>query len=137
MPPDYNDLDVDGKIVLVAADHTYFDVLLRNADEAGAAAILISFPLGYPINRWSLGANDNAFIPALALSHEDGKKLREHMTNNHTVNATMIIEGARIEVAQSQNLIVRKMPNPEIEASDDIVSIGAITIPSIKPRCKR
>ena len=125
LPPDYNDLDVDGKIVLVAADHTSFDVLLRNADEAGAAAILIYFPLGYPIDRWSLGTYDDAFIPALALSHEDGKKLREHMTNNHTVNATMTIEGARIEVAQSQNLIVKKMPNPEIDASDDIVSIGA------------
>jgi aminopeptidase YwaD len=122
---DYSSMDVNGKIALVVADKTFFNELLLNASNAGAAAIVIYFPSGYPIENWTLGAHDDAFIPALALSFEDGTKLLNMMDGNKPVNATVTIEGSRIEMAESQNLIATKQPDSNVDVSDEIVMIGA------------
>ena len=122
---DYNDIDADGKIAIVAAERTSFHELVRNAGHAGAAAIIIYFPQGYPINRWSLGKHDDAFIPALALSYEEGKALLDHMKTDGPVNGEVTIEGSHIDKAESQNLIALKQPDFKTNNSKEIITIGA------------
>lgn len=122
---DYDNIDVDGKIAIVAAERTSFHELVRNAEHAGAAAIIIYFPQGYPINRWSLGKHDDAFIPAVALSNDEGKALLDHMNTNGPVKGTVTIEGSRIDMAESQNLIALKQPDFKIDNSKEIITIGA------------
>ncbi|MCG7335923.1 M20/M25/M40 family metallo-hydrolase [Sporosarcina sp. ACRSM] len=122
---DYNDIDVAGKIAIVAAERTSFHELVRNAGHAGAAAIIIYFPKGYPINRWSLGKHDNAFIPALALSYNEGRAVLDHMKTDVPIKGTVTIEGSRIDKAESQNLIALKQPDFKTAKSKEIITIGA------------
>lgn len=121
---DYKKIDVKGKIALVAVDKTAFYELVLLASDAGAKAILLYFPDELEIDKWTLGREHfEDFIPALALTYDEGTKLVELVKNSTPVNATVKIEGARIDKASSQNLIATKQPTSE--ASDDIVLIGA------------
>lgn len=122
---DYDSIDAKGKIILVAAIRTPFDELVLNASRAGATAIIIHFPKGYPIDRWSLGKHNNKFIPALTLSQEDGTALMEHMNTYGTSKGTVTIKGARIEKENSQNLIALKQPDFEMDKSKEIIIVGA------------
>jgi len=121
---DYKKTDVEGKIALVAVDKTAFSELVLLASDAGAKAIVLYFPDELEIDKWTLGREHfEDFIPALALTYDEGTKLVELVKNDNPVNAAVKIEGARIDKAASQNLIVTK--HPTSEASDDIILIGA------------
>lgn len=122
---DYSQINTTGKIAIVTVDNTYFSELVLNASKAGAAAILIHFPAEYPIDNWTLGEHDDAFIPALAVSHDDSTKLRKLMNDKGPLHATVTVEGSRVEQAESQNLMVTKQPATKKDTSDDIVIIGA------------
>ncbi len=121
---DYKKIDVKGKIALVAVDKTAFFELVLFASDAGAKAVLLYFPDESKIDNWTLGREHfEDFIPALALTYDEGTKLVEFVKDGTTVNAAVKIEGARIDKAASQNLIVTK--HPTSEANDDIIVIGA------------
>ncbi|MFJ7936253.1 M28 family peptidase [Sporosarcina sp. NPDC096371] len=121
---DYEKINVQGKIAVVAVDYTYFSELVLNASKAGASAILIYFPKGSPTGNATLGQHSEDFIPALAISHEEGTGLLKLMEGK-TIQATMTVEGSRVEQAESQNIVVIKQPTAEKVTSDDIVIIGA------------
>jgi len=121
---DYKKIDVKGKIALVTVDKTAFFELVLLASDAGAKAILLYFPDEQEIDKWTLGREHfNDFIPALALTYDEGTKLVEFVKNGTTINAAVKIEGARIDKAASQNLVATK--HPTSEANDDIILIGA------------
>ncbi len=121
---DYKKIDVKGKIALVAVDKTAFSELVLLASDAGAKAILLYFPDELEIDNWTLGKEHfNDFIPALALTYDEGTKLVEFVKNSTSVNAAVKIKGARIDKVASQNLIATK--HPTSEANDDIILIGA------------
>ena len=118
---DYKNINVQGKIAVVAVDYTTYSELVLNASKAGATAILIYFPKKYPIDNVTLSQHSEDYIPALAMSHEDSTELLKLMNNK----ATITIEGSRIEEMESQNITVTKQPTAEKDTSDDIVIIGA------------
>lgn len=118
---DYKKIDAKGKIAVVTVESTYFYDLVLHASKAGAAAILIHFPEEYTIDNWTLGEHSEDYIPALALSHKDYLKLSKTMNNK----ATVTIEGASVEQAESQNVMVTKHPTTEQDSPADIVIIGA------------
>lgn len=121
---DYKKIDVKGKIALVAVDKTAFYELVLFASEAGAKAILLYFPDELEIDNWTLGREHfKDFIPALALTYDEGTKLVEFLKNGTPVSAAVKIKGARIDKAASQNLIATKHPTSETD--DDIILIGA------------
>ena len=121
---DYKKIDVKGKIALVAVDKTAFSELVLLASEVGAKAILLYFPDELEIDKWTLGKEHfKEFIPALALTYDDGTKLVELVKNGSPVNAAVKIKGARIDKVSSQNLIATKHPTSEVK--DDIILIGA------------
>ncbi len=123
---DYKNIDATGKIALVAVKNTSFFELVLSASDAGAKAIILYFPDELEINNWTLGRERyEDFIPALALTYSEGKKLLDFVTTASPVNATVTIEGSQIEKVKSQNLIVTKQPKSKKEKSDDIVIIGA------------
>ena len=101
-----------------------FTELVLFASDAGAKAILLYFPDELEIDKWTLGKEHfEDFIPALALTYDEGTKLVEFVKNGSPVNAAVKIEGARIDKVASQNLIATKHPTSEV--NDDIVLIGA------------
>lgn len=118
---DYDKIDVQGKIVVVTVNRTYFYDLVLQASKAGAAAILVHFPEDEAINTWTLGEHSEDYIPALAVSHEDYMKLSDYKGKK----ATVTIEGAHVEQADSQNVMVTKQPTVKPDSSADIVIIGA------------
>lgn len=118
---DYDKIDAKGKIAVVTVESTFFYDLVLHASKAGAAAILIHFPEEYTIDNWTLGEHSEDYIPALALSHKDYLKLSKIMNNK----ATVTIEGASVEQAESQNVMVTKHPTTEQDSPADIVIIGA------------
>nr|WP_255551447.1 M20/M25/M40 family metallo-hydrolase [Sporosarcina sp. E16_8] len=121
---DYKKIDVKGKIALVAVDKTAFSELVLLASDAGAKAILLYFPDELEIDNWTLGKEHyNDFIPALALTYDEGTKLVELVKNSTSVNVAIKIKGARIDKVASQNLIATK--HATSEANDDIILIGA------------
>ncbi|NYF25487.1 M20/M25/M40 family metallo-hydrolase [Sporosarcina sp. JAI121] len=121
---DYKKLDVADKIVLVEVADTPFKELVLSASDAGAQAIILYFPDGLEVNKWSLGREGfEEFIPALALTYEEGTNLLDFIKSGKSANAAVSIKGARIETAASQNLIATK--SPVSETDDDIVIIGA------------
>src|SRR5699024_12060480 len=69
----------------------------------------------------SLGDNE-ASIPVVAITMEDGQKLKEEMANEE-VNATLNI--AEISDQQSQNVIAVKEPKGKPTNDDDIVYVTA------------
>ncbi|CAM3247637.1 M20/M25/M40 family metallo-hydrolase [Filibacter tadaridae] len=119
---DYKGIDVVNKIVLARVSDLYFSEMVLYAAEAGAAAILIHFPEEESIDTWSLGEHNDSFIPALALSAEEGAKLVHSLKKSGPVTATVKIEGAVVKTDKSQNIVVTKSP---VKKSDDIVIIGA------------
>ena len=120
----YKKVDVKGKIALVAVNDTAFYELVLFAADAGAKAIILYFPDELKINNWTLGDEHyDDFIPALALSYAEGKKLLDFIKSDRPVNAVVKIEGAGIEKVTSQNLIATKKPVSEV--NDDILLIGA------------
>ncbi|WP_188006589.1 M20/M25/M40 family metallo-hydrolase [Sporosarcina sp. ANT_H38] len=123
---DYKKIDVKGKIALVAVDKTAFYELVLLASEAGAKAILLYFPDESESTNWTLGREHfEDFIPALALTYDEGKKLLDFVKKGSPVNATVEIEGARIEKLASQNIIATKKPTKVADVNDDIILIGA------------
>ena len=121
---DYKKLDVKDKVALVAVTDTPFYELVLSASDAGAKAIVLYFPDESEIDKWSLGRERyEEFIPALALTYEEGRKLLDFVKSVKSANAAVSIEGARIEKATSQNLIATKQPSTE--SNDDIILIGA------------
>lgn len=121
---DYKKTNVKDKIALVAVADTPFFELVLSASYAGAKAIVLYFPDELEIDKWSLGGEHyEEFIPALALTYDEGTKLLDLLKSGKTTNAAVTIEGARIEKAASQNLIATKHPASEV--NDDIVLIGA------------
>src|SRR5699024_1953750 len=69
----------------------------------------------------SLGDNE-ASIPVVVITMEDGQKLKEEMANEE-VNATLNI--AEISDQQSQNVIAVKEPKGKPTNDDDIVYVTA------------
>ena len=118
---DYDKIDAKGKIAVVTVESTFFYDLVLHASKAGAVAILIHFPEEYTIDNWTLGEHSEDYIPTLALSHKDYLKLSKVMNNK----ATVTIEGASVEQAESQNVMVTKHPTNEQDSPADIVIIGA------------
>ena len=119
---DYEKIDVKGKIAVATISDIYFEEIVLNAADAGAVGVIINFNDGLPNTGWSLGKHHDDFIPTIALSTADGKSLLNLMGDNESVTGTVTIEGADIQIRESQNIIVTK---PSNTSDDEIIIVGA------------
>lgn len=122
LPSDYEKVDVEGKIAVASISDIKFEEIVLNAAKAGAVGVIINFNDGLLNTGWSLGKHHDNFIPTVALSSGDGKSLVTLMQESESVTATVTIEGADIQIRESQNIIVTK---PSNSSDDEIIIVGA------------
>ncbi|WP_010531389.1 M20/M25/M40 family metallo-hydrolase [Lentibacillus jeotgali] len=113
---------VEGNIALIERGDMSFWEKTKNAMNAGAAGIIIYDNTEglVPITP-SLGDNE-ASIPVVAITMEDGQKLKEEMASEE-VRATLNI--TEISDQQSQNVIAVKEPKGKPTNDNDIVYVTA------------
>jgi subtilisin family serine protease len=81
-----NSADVADNIAFIQRGGCDFDVKVANAEDAGAAAVLVFNLSGPPI---VMTGDDEADIPALMIGAADGNLLLDEIDNNETVELTL------------------------------------------------
>ncbi|MBB5174079.1 S8 family serine peptidase [Texcoconibacillus texcoconensis] len=77
---DFEEVDVNGAIVLLERGVTSFTMKAKNALEAGAEAVII---YNQHEGEFSGSLKEPVDIPVVSMSHEDGEWLKEHVKNGH------------------------------------------------------
>ena len=95
-----NTAELGGKIALVQRGGCNFDVKVRNAQDAGAKAVLIFSDQGETIIM--TGSRTGITIPALMIGHDDGELLRARLNAGDTVGLTLQ-KGLFLRVADPGN----------------------------------
>ena len=81
--------DLTGKIALVTRGACFFTVKVRNAQAAGAVAVIIgNTTVGDPLLMGTDGTPDQPTIPALAVSIEDAASLKNSAAASATIGST-------------------------------------------------
>src|SRR5205807_8776970 len=79
-----------GRIALISRGTCTFSVKIRNAQDAGAAAVLVANNVaGDPVAMGSDGTPNQPTVPAYMVSKADGQALRTHNGESTTIGATL------------------------------------------------
>ncbi|KXH87286.1 M28 family peptidase [Sporosarcina sp. HYO08] len=117
-------IDVTDKIVLIKRGDISFADKVLNAAEAGASAVIIFNNTTGSLNG-TLGAPNDNFVPAVALSQADGEKLAAFLADGQTISATVEVAGGGILQQTSQNVVAVKKPTNKKKATNQIIVVGA------------
>jgi aminopeptidase YwaD len=127
-PEDFAGKNLTGKIALIQRGSYTFADKIRNAAKAGAEAVII-YNNGSGVINGTLGGPDQGFVPALALTKEQGEslkaKLEEALKAGKTLTATVKVEGAETKKATSHNVIATKKASQTQKDTNQIVIVGA------------
>jgi len=113
-PADYAKVDAKGRIVLVQRGTLAFLDKVRNAERAGAVAVLI-YNNAVGSFRGTLSARTN--IPVIALSGAEGKNLLDLMAKGPV--AVHVASDTRVEQQHARNVVARKSG-----ATDRVIVLG-------------
>lgn len=103
---DFEGKDVSGKIALIERGSYNFVTKILNAKAAGASAVIIYNNADGVING-TLG-EPNDYVPAVAITKEQGVALKERLEQGETVNVSLKVEGAKTNKATSHNVVATK-----------------------------
>jgi aminopeptidase YwaD len=114
---------LDGKIALIERGDITFEEKVTRVAEAGALAAVIYNNISAQFG-WTL--EDQASIPAISITQEDGQALLERMEQGE-VEVQVMVE---VETRESQNVIAEK---PGTSGGDGVVIIGGHydTVPGV------
>src|SRR3954453_10869150 len=101
---DFKEKDVPGKIALIERGKISFAEKILNAADAGAAGVIIYNNTAGVLNG-TLGEPNDDYVPALAITEEQGKALKDRLEKGETIKATLKLEGAKTEEAISHNVV--------------------------------
>ncbi|MBS4178725.1 M28 family peptidase [Lederbergia citrea] len=121
---DFEGKDLTGKIALIKRGDISFSEKVLNASAAGASAVLI-FNNSPGALSGTLGAPNNDFVPAIALSQADGEKLAADLEAGQAISATVSVTGGGIQEKTSHNVVAVKEPSQQKKATNQIVIVGA------------
>lgn len=120
-PSDFEGKDVAGKIALIQRGEFSFAEKIMNAAAAGAAGVIIFNNTDGVING-TLGEPNN-YVPALAITENQGLALKEQLDKGETVTATLKVEGAKTDQAVSHNVVATKKATQK--STNQLVLVGA------------
>lgn len=120
---DLEGVDLTGKVALVKRGEITFADKIINAAKAGAEAVVI-FNNAPGVINGTLGGPDDRFVPALALTQEQGEALLAKLNEGERLTVTLTVEGAEVSEQTSHNVIAAKEPHPNHDTGQ-IVVIGA------------
>ncbi|WP_066321643.1 M28 family peptidase [Bacillus sp. FJAT-29814] len=123
-PEDLAGKDLSGKIALIKRGDISFADKVLNAAAAGADGVIIFNNTSGAVNGTLGAANDN-YVPAVALTQAEGEALLAKLNAGQTFTATLNIEGARTGESTSHNVIATKKPTNQKKATNDIIVVGA------------
>ena len=88
--PAVNGVELNGKIALIDRGDCDFILKVEAAQDEGAVAvIMVNNVLGPPVTM-SASLNINILIPSVMVSKGDGDLIKAQLSNNETVNATLV-----------------------------------------------
>lgn len=117
-------VDVKGKIALIKRGDISFAEKISNAAKAGAKGVLIFNHSPGTLNG-TLGGPDKNFVPALALTKEQGEAIAAQLESGQTVTASIHIEGAETKESTSYNVVAKKAASQKNKDTNQIMIIGA------------
>lgn len=120
---DLEDVDLTGKIALVKRGEISFGEKVLNAARAGAEAVLLFNNTSGVING-TLGEPNDDYVPALALTRDQGEELLALLEAGETLIADVEIEGSEMKESTSYNVIATKKPDKK-KSTGQIVIVGA------------
>ena len=118
---DFEGKDVSGKIALIERGEFSFAEKIENAKAAGASAVIIYNNTTGVING-TLGEPKD-YIPAVAITQDQGSALKERLDKGETINVTLKVEGAKTNKATSHNVVATK--NATQKSTGQLVLVGA------------
>ncbi len=121
---DVEGMDLNGKIALIQRGEISFTEKVLNAAKAGASAVII-FNNAPGVINGTLGEANDDYVPAVALSQDDGEKLKTVLSEGQTISATVSVTDGRIVEETSHNVIAVKKPTQKKKATDQIIVVGA------------
>ncbi|HBZ11957.1 MAG TPA: aminopeptidase [Bacillus bacterium] len=121
---DVEGMDLSGKIALIQRGEISFTEKVLNAAKAGASAVII-FNNAPGVINGTLGEANDDYVPAVALSQDDGEKLKTVLSEGQTISATVSVTDGRIVEETSHNVIAVKKPTQKKKATDQIIVVGA------------
>ena len=82
-----NSTEMSGNVAFIQRGGCDFDVKVRNAEDAGASAVVVFNLSGAPIVM--IGDSNNIGIPAVMMGSADGNLLLDEINNNETVEVVL------------------------------------------------
>lgn len=116
--------DLTGKIALIKRGDISFAEKVLNAAAKGASGVIIFNNTSGALNGTLGEANDN-YVPAVALTKEEGDALYEAVASGQAKQATLLVEGARAGESISHNVIATKQPTNKKKANNDVIVVGS------------
>lgn len=113
---------VKGKIALIQRGTYSFAVKILNAAAAGASGVIIFNNADGVINGTLGDVNDN-YVPAVAITKNQGLALKERLDKGENVTATIKIEGSLITKATSHNVVATKKATQK--STGQLILVGA------------
>ena len=116
------EIDVQGKIALIERGTYSFAEKVLNAADAGAAGVIIYNNTSGVLNG-TLGVPHDHYVPALAITQEQGKALKDRLDKGETIEATLKLEGAKTDEAISHNVVATKEATQK--STNQLILVGA------------
>ncbi|MFD1706038.1 M28 family peptidase [Siminovitchia sediminis] len=123
-PSDLEGLNLTGKVALIQRGEISFAEKVLNAADAGASAVIIFNNTSGPING-TLGEPNDNFVPAVAISQEDGERLAASLERGEAITANVSVTGGGIVEETSHNVVAVKEPTHKKKAADQIIIVGS------------
>lgn len=114
--------DLSGKIALVERGSNSFAEKVLNAAEKGAVGVIIFNNTTGVING-TLGAADDRYVPAVAISQDQGNDLVSKLNNGETVTATIEVLGVSAGLRTSHNVIASKKPTNKMKDNGKVITL--------------
>ena len=111
-----------GKIALIERGGFSFAEKILNAANAGAAGVIIYNNTAGALNG-TLGEPHDKYVPAVAITQDQGKALKERLKSGETIEATMKLEGAKTDEAISHNVVATKEATHK--STGQLILVGA------------
>jgi aminopeptidase YwaD len=121
---DVANVELDGKIALIKRGELSFAEKVVNAAKAGAKGVLIFNHSPGTLNG-TLGGPDESFVPALALTKEQGEAIIAQLDNDQRVTASIQIEGAETTESTSYNVEAKRAASHKNKDTNQIIIVGA------------
>lgn len=117
-------IELGGKIALIKRGDISFADKVLNAAQAGASAVMIYNNTSGSLSG-TLGAPNEAFVPAVSLSQTDGDRLATLLAEGQTIEATVNVTGGGISQKTSHNVVAVKEATNKKKDTNQIIVVGA------------